>query len=67
MNLYEHLIHFAWPLVVATFHRYVLDKLLAPIGRAIVSLFKPDRLAEKLIEEVESKLESKIESHHQAK
>ena len=61
MNKIEHLIHGIWPIIVVGFHRIVLDKLLAPIGRAIWGMFKPTKLLDKAIEAVEEKVEKVIE------
>lgn len=62
MTPLEHAIHAVWPLIVVTLHRYVLDKALAPLGRAVLRLFKPERVVEKLVEKAEEVLEEKVEA-----
>lgn len=60
MTTIEHIIHGVWPVVVVTFHRYLLDKLLAPIGRYLLSLVKPSKLVEKAVDSVEEAIEHKL-------
>jgi hypothetical protein len=65
MTNVEHLIHAVWPVIVVTVHRWVLDKLLAPIGRAVLKALKPEAVVEKLVDKAEQAIESKLESKHE--
>ena len=60
MTPLEHAIHATWPVVVAFGHRYVLDKLLAPVGRYVLKLLRPEKVLEKVEDKVEEVVEDKL-------
>lgn len=64
MNTWGHVLHGIWPIVVVSLHKYILERVLLPVGKAVLKVVRP-KVKDVVSDIVEHKVEARIESHDQ--